>query len=134
MKDYEADWMQYYDPDKDELVIALILAISFRDWNSVQALVHIQPDINARDNMGDWTPLMHAVNEGHLESVKLLVEVGADVNLKGTFEPEEEFALNIAAYTNQQEIFEYLAPLTSLELRAIAEQTLSQNMNDNSLS
>jgi hypothetical protein len=51
------------------------------------------------------------------------VEAGADVNLRGVFEPEEDFALNLAAFCQNKEIYDYLAPLTSEELRAIAEKT-----------
>lgn len=121
-----AEWMREYNPDEDMIVVALVLAMKFGDWESVKALIPVQPDINARDYTGDWTPLMHAVHEGCLDTVKLLVEAGADVNLRGNFEPEEEFALNMAAYTGNKEIFEYLAPLTAPELHAIAERTLSQ--------
>ncbi len=126
MQNFGGEWMRDYNPDEDKIVMALILAIKFGDWESVKALIPLQPDINERDSMGDRTPLMHAVCEGSLDTVKLLVEAGADVNLRGNFEPEDEFALNIAAYTGNREIFEYLAPLTSPNLLAIAERTLSQ--------
>ena len=37
--------------------------------------------VNARDSNG-WTPLIESVRGGHLEAVKLLVEHGADINVK----------------------------------------------------
>jgi prolyl 4-hydroxylase len=37
--------------------------------------------VNARDANG-WTPLIESARGGHLEAVKLLVEHGADVNIK----------------------------------------------------
>lgn len=126
MINFNAEWMREYNPDEDKIVVALILAMKFGDWESVKALIPLQPDINERDSMNDWTPLMHAVHEQSLDTVKLLVEAGADVNLRGNFEQEEDFALNLAAYTGNKDIFEYLAPLTLPDARAIAERTWSQ--------
>lgn len=136
MKDCKAEWLQHYNPDEDSIVIALILAIQFGDWKSIQALIPVQTDINARDSSElDWTPLMYAVHEEDLDMVKLLIEAGADVNVRGS-EPDE-FPLNLAAYRCQnafsysneyirnKNIFDYLAPLTSPELRFIAQRTLN---------
>ncbi len=113
----------YSVPDGD-VAAALIRAIRFGYWDEVQALVPVLLDVNTRDGNGDWTPLMYAVHEESFDIVKLLVEAGADVNLRGFFEPEEDFALNLAAYAGNKEIFDYLVPLTLPELRAIAERTL----------
>lgn len=125
LKNHNPEWKQYYDPYTDDVVIALILAIQFNDWNSIQDLIHLQKDVNARDSSDIyWTPLMYAAYEGEFETVKLIVEAGADVNLRGS-EPDD-FALNLAAYAGNREVFEYLAPLTSPDLRAIAEKTLSK--------
>jgi hypothetical protein len=49
MKDCNVGWMQHYNSDEDSVVIVLILAIQFDDWKSVQVLVPVQTDINARD-------------------------------------------------------------------------------------
>src|SRR5437879_7404602 len=40
-------------------------------------------DVNARDSRV-WTPLMRAAGNGHVEIVKLLIEHGADVNVRDT--------------------------------------------------
>jgi ankyrin repeat protein len=121
-----AEWMRDYNPDEDDVAIALILAMKYGDWQSVQALLPIQPDVNARDGNGDWTLLMYAVHEESLDTVKMLVEAGADVNLRGSFEPEEDFALNLAAHACHQEIFDYLAPLTLPDMRTTAEINLNR--------
>jgi ankyrin repeat protein len=126
IKNCKAEWMREYNLNEDEIVIALILAIKYGDWTSIQALVPLQPDINARDSEGDWTPLMYAVHEQSLNTVKLLVEAGSDVNLRGSFEPEDDFALNIAAYAGNKEIFDYLAPLTSPDMQATAAKNLNK--------
>ncbi len=122
----------YYDLADGDALDALILAIEFGDWKAFQALVSVQADINGRDRSDCyWTLLMHAVHEESINMVKGLVEAGADVNLQGA--DPDEFPLNIAAWIvnseplrshRSQTIFDYLAPLTSPELRRIAEQTL----------
>jgi ankyrin repeat protein len=122
-----AEWLRDFNQDTDEISTALIMAIKYGDWESTQILASVQEDINARgDSGGDWTALMYAVHEGCLKTVKLLVELGADVNLRGTFEPEEDFALNLAAYARNQEIFEFLFPLTALDLQKAAMKTMQQ--------
>ncbi|PSF35826.1 hypothetical protein C7H19_15500 [Aphanothece hegewaldii CCALA 016] len=119
-----------------DVTAELIRAIRFGYWEEVQALIPVQTDINARDSSDlYWTPLMYAVHEEDLDMVKLLVEAGADVNVRG-LEPDE-FPLNLAAYgcknafsysneyIRNKEIFDYLAPLTSPKLREIAQRTLN---------
>ncbi len=61
-----------------------------------------------------WTPLMCAVSSENLDVVKFLIETGADVN---EIRDGGNFALRMAAQCDSQEIFNYLAPLTNLELR-----------------
>ncbi len=104
--------------------LALFWAIMYRDWKAAAALIPIQEDINRRGGnyMGNSTFLICAVEESSLNTVKLLIEAGADVNIIGN--SLEDFALNIAAFDRNWEIFDYLAPLTSSRLRAVAEITL----------
>ncbi len=61
-----------------------------------------------------WTPLMCAVFSENLDVVKFLIEAGANVN---EIRDGGNFALRIAAQCDSQEIFNYLAPLTNLELQ-----------------
>lgn len=61
-----------------------------------------------------WTPLMCAVSSDNFDVVKFLIEAGADVN---EIRDGGNFALTIAAQCDSQEVFNYLAPLTNLELR-----------------
>ena len=61
-----------------------------------------------------WTPLMCAVSSENLYVVKFLIEAGADVN---EIRDAGNFALAIAAHCDSQEIFDYLVPLTNMELR-----------------
>jgi ankyrin repeat protein len=76
---------------------ALIRAIRFHYLEEVQTLIPVQEDINVRDSSElYWTPLMNAVFEESLDMVKLLVEAGADVNVRGS--NPDEFPLNLAAY------------------------------------
>jgi ankyrin repeat protein len=118
------EWVKVFDHNIDSLVTALILAIKYEDQESIRSLIAKQLDINERDDEGDWTPLMYAVHESSLQIVKFLVESGADVNLRGSTKPNEDFALNLAVYQENMEIFQYLLPLTQPDLRLIAEQNL----------
>lgn len=80
---------------------------------------------------------MYAVFEESLDMVKLLVKAGADVNIRGS--DPDEFPLNLSAYgcknafshsnefARNKKIFDYLAPLTSPELQAIAQRTLNRS-------
>ncbi|MDZ7951742.1 ankyrin repeat domain-containing protein [Nostoc sp. DedQUE09] len=126
----------YIIPDGD-FTEALIRAIRFHDLEEVQALILVQEDINARDSSElYWTPLMYAVFEESLDMVKLLVKAGADVNIRGS--DPNDFPLNLSAYAcknafshsnefgRNKKIFDYLAPLTSAELQAIAQRTLNR--------
>jgi ankyrin repeat protein len=123
-----AEWVQCLDLDADRVSTALILAIKFGDWESTQILASSQDVINGRgDDEGDWTALMYAVHEACFKTVKLLVNLGADVNRRGTFDPDEDFALNLAALGRNQEIFDFLFPLTDSELQKIAVKTLARS-------
>ena len=124
IQEQDPEWLRDFDIDEDSINMALCLAIQYGDRGSIQTLAHAQEDIDERDGDGDWTALMYAVHQGDFETVKLLVNLGVDVNLRGVFEPEEDFALNLAAYTRNQAIFDLLFPLTSPELQEIAKKTI----------
>jgi ankyrin repeat protein len=122
----DAEWVQFFDAETGRMSEALILAIQFGDWESTQILASSQESIDERDSDGDWTILMYAVHEGCLKTVKLLVDLGMDVNCVGAFEPEEDFALNLAAHAQNREIFDLLFPLTAPKLQEIAMKTMQQ--------
>jgi len=72
-------------------------------------VVHYLVQHGANINMGgdyNFTPLLEAVVEGHLEITKVLTEWGADLNARTEENPET--ALLIAIVLNHSEIAEYL--------------------------
>ena len=85
-------------------------------------LIKTQFDPN-EDNDECETILMYIVEIGRLDFVKFLVEAGANVNAIST-DNREAFALRLAAGFGWQKIYDYLAPLTSPELRLKAEKSL----------
>ncbi|MDY7002788.1 MAG: hypothetical protein SWX82_02105 [Cyanobacteriota bacterium] len=114
--------LEYYyklgDGDPKE---AIVNAIRARDWEAFKTLLSVQESINVTDDtILEWSLLMWVVHEESMEMVKLLVEAGADVNYRAI--DSEEFALSEAIYCENQNIFNYLEPLTSPELQAIARQ------------
>jgi ankyrin repeat protein len=127
----------YIVPDGDTTE-ALIRAIRFHFLEEVQALIPVQKDINARDSSElYWTPLIYAVFEESLDIIKLLIEAGSDVNARGS--DPGDFPLNLSAYAcndalshsnkfvRNKKIFDYLAPLTSPKLQAIAHKALNRS-------
>lgn len=111
----------YYELADGDAGGALIESIKSKDWEAFIALLSVQEDINTTDNtILEWSLLMYAVDVECMDMVKVLVEAGADVNYRA-IDPEE-FALSEAVYCDNQDIFNYLEPLTSPELQAIARQ------------
>ena len=48
-----------------------------------EMLIAAGADVNPANDAGGWTPLHHAVHNGHLDVVQLLLRHGADKELKG---------------------------------------------------
>ncbi len=89
----------------------------------LKELIQMQIDFNVHDNNGDGeTILMAIANAGHLPLVKWLVNKGANVN---AVDRKGNFALLYAALQGWQEIFNYLEPLTDLDLKDGIEKTLA---------
>lgn len=92
-----------------------------QDINKVREMIEGGRDVNVRE-AEDLTPLIAAVRVGNLEMVKLLVELGADVNLvDGYFDSP----LYYAKYNDFSDIAEYLEPMTSAKLKAEVERNMS---------
>ncbi|MEC4895829.1 MAG: ankyrin repeat domain-containing protein [Oscillatoria sp. PMC 1051.18] len=89
-------------------------------------LIEVGVDVNQKlvENE-DATVLMKAALVGNINAVKKLIEHGADVN---AISRKNEFALMNAACQGWQEIYDYLAPITSSQLRSWAEKELSNGL------
>lgn len=96
-------------------------AIEAGDLSQIKMIISQGFDVNSRLDEDGGTALMLAAMGGKTEIVKYLVEIGADVNATAI----SDFALSCAALEGHREIYEYLYPLTSLELQIIAEQDLN---------
>ncbi len=87
---------------------------------SLAVLIESGIDINTRLEDGE-TVLMRAAQQGDLDIVKMLINAHADPNIVSR---KANFALLAAGHARNQELFEYLIPLTSPKLRAYAADQL----------
>lgn len=83
--------------------------------------MQVEFDVNDEDGEGK-TILMEIAEAGHLPLVKWLVNHGANVN---AVTRKGDFALANAAIKGWQEVFDYLEPLTDLDLKEGIEGTLA---------
>jgi ankyrin repeat protein len=60
--------------------VEIVEAAKRGDEEEVARLLADGADPDARDEVQAWTPLMRALEAGHLEVAKRLIEAGADVN------------------------------------------------------
>lgn len=67
---------------------SLIVAAREGDGPAIREIVKRGCDPNAAYGALNWTPLMHAVSTNQIESVKALLDSGADVNKTGDDETE----------------------------------------------
>lgn len=92
-------------------------------------LIEAGADVNYSVNIPEnKTALVLAVQEEHFDVIKVLIEAGANVN-QGIMQ-SNEFPLLVAAACGSQEIYNYLAPLTELELRLEAEKLLENGIRE----
>lgn len=93
-----------------------------QDLNRVREMIASGCDVNVRE-AEDCTPLIAAVLASNLEMVKLLVELGADVNMvDGYFDSP----LYYAKYKGFYDIAEYLEPMTNSKIKAEVERSMSK--------
>lgn len=90
------------------------LAVGHRHSEVVRAWLDAGGNPDLPVNRHGLTPLMHAARAGNLEIVKLLVEAGADINLR---DEEGGTALSIAGEEGNLEVYEYLRERASEETR-----------------
>ncbi len=67
---------------------SLIVAAREGDAPAIREIVERGCDPNAAYGALNWTPLMHAISRNQIESVKALLDSGADVNRTGDYETE----------------------------------------------
>ena len=88
---------------------------AIRNNNAQKVREFIEAGINVNEPLEDNdTFLIRAASRGFLDIIKLLVEAGADVNI---ISQEGDNALSMVAQSGCQELFDYLLPLTSPEIR-----------------
>lgn len=86
--------------------------------NKIQQIIESGCDVNGQVEDG-CTPLIAAVIIGNLKIVKLLVKLGANVDLQDGYNDSPLF---YAVFNNFQEIADYLEPLTSQKNREIVDR------------
>lgn len=60
-----------------------ILTAAFKgDFNTLKVLLEKGVSLNTIDQIGGETPLMYVIGRNHFECAKLLLEFGADVNIR----------------------------------------------------
>lgn len=98
-------------------------AASTGNTEIIKKLISIGVNVDERD-YEKKTPLMTAATYGNLEVVKLLVKYGADVNawVKG------DTPLLNAAYKGEKEVYDYLYPLVSRQIRKLGRREIARGM------
>jgi ankyrin repeat protein len=98
-------------------------AIAGRDGARIRELIARGADVNHREHADEETFLMVAARAGDLETVRALVEAGAEVNVQ--IEDHElevvASALLYAARARHREVYDYLAPRCCTDVRTDAE-------------
>lgn len=84
---------------------ALVTAVSFNNTALIELILKKKPALLDLMNPDKQTPLMKAAEVGSIETVKLLVKAGADLNLKDKF---GRTAYDIAKESQNTESLEFL--------------------------
>jgi len=96
----------------------LLLTVERQRFDLAKQFIEAGADVNyryslTRNDADGMTPLLYASKWGNLEIVKLLVEKGANVNIKAV---NGDTALAIARKNNNDEIYNYLAEHGATEI------------------
>jgi uncharacterized protein len=121
--------MKTDDIKPDEYYNLELFAQGMRDtkifgFERISSLLESLSDVNTQIDEG-YTLLMHAVNSNRIEVVKLLIEKGADPNIRND---DEGFALEYAASGGFVELYNYLLPLTDPTLQEEASNGLEDGI------
>ena len=120
-----------YDYDAVKRILSIEFPLSYAvtealgysdgfDCRILALLIQVGLDVNAVIEEHE-TFLMQAAARGELDAVRLLIEAGADPNLR---DADGGFALANAGISRNKKAFMYLASRTSAELRDIAANWL----------
>jgi ankyrin repeat protein len=102
-------------------------AIEDRNPKKVQELINSGCDVNRSYSEDEITPLMYTAFVGDLAIAKLLVEAGADVNAVSR---DGDSALLSSIFGNHKEIFQYLEPLTNIQIRLAVKKYIKTGKDD----
>ena len=84
---------------------ALFNAVARNDLPAVKRLLATHPKLVAARDIWDFTPLLNAAKDGHLELASLLLDYGADPNAIGEY---RQTTLEMAVSTNNYELVKLL--------------------------
>ncbi|HEY9693590.1 MAG TPA: ankyrin repeat domain-containing protein [Oculatellaceae cyanobacterium] len=118
--------LTFYKDAPEEIKSIFAQAILIGDENIVviQQLILAGFNVNERFEKG-ITPLILAAMNGHTQTIKFLVQAGANVNL---LDEELRTSLLWAIYHNLEDIIDYLTPSTSPEIQKIIQHQLSDKL------
>jgi len=110
---------------RGDILDILLNAIENEDITLIKEIVGNQ--ISLEEDIGEGaTILMYACGVGSIKTVRLLVSLGANVNVRSG----ADFPLSNAAIEGHKEIYDYLYPLTNSNLQVIAKEDLSLSQNN----
>ena len=91
--------------DDSRAFIAAVRGEKYRCESNIRYLVRLGLNVNSRDEMRGYTPLMHAAECENEKAITALLAAGADVNAKNA---EGNTALDIARNTRSEEVVKLL--------------------------
>lgn len=108
---------------------AFYYAVVLEDIIKVKLLLATKPNINFRtgsliNNNSGETPLFIAISKGNYELTKLLVENGANINIKAFVDQDLIYPINLAVEVGMPNIINYLFTKGTIFNKEIAAATL----------